>query len=98
MLAALIGAVVVAVPPTGAAAVRLPAAGPVIVRTVVARTAPSTGARKVLVLHDFRRDFRPQIVFAVRLREIMEQEELALELVERATAKLLAEKVESARL
>lgn len=35
---------------------------------------------------------------AVRLREIMEQEELALELVGRATAKLLAEKVESARL
>ena len=66
VLAALIGAVVVAVPATGAAAVRLPAAGPVIVRTVVARAAPSAGARKVLVLHDFRRDFRPQIVFAVR--------------------------------
>ena len=29
---------------------------------------------------------------------MMEQEELALELVERATAKLLAEKIESARL
>lgn len=34
----------------------------------------------------------------IRLRELMEQEELALEQVERATAKLLAEKVESKRL
>jgi ferritin-like metal-binding protein YciE len=34
----------------------------------------------------------------IRLREVKEQEELALELVERATAKLLAEKVESERL
>jgi ferritin-like metal-binding protein YciE len=34
---------------------------------------------------------------AIRLREVMEQEELALELVERALAKLLAEKVESDR-
>lgn len=35
---------------------------------------------------------------AIRLREVMEQEEIALEQVERAMAKLLAEKVESARL
>jgi ferritin-like metal-binding protein YciE len=35
---------------------------------------------------------------AIRLREVMEQEELALEQVERATAKLLAEQVESERL
>jgi ferritin-like metal-binding protein YciE len=35
---------------------------------------------------------------AIRLRELMEQEELALEQLERATAKLLAEKVESERL
>jgi ferritin-like metal-binding protein YciE len=35
---------------------------------------------------------------AIRLREVMEQEELALEQVDRATAKLLAEKVESERL
>jgi ferritin-like metal-binding protein YciE len=34
----------------------------------------------------------------IRLREVMEQEELALELVEKATAKLLAESVESERL
>jgi ferritin-like metal-binding protein YciE len=34
----------------------------------------------------------------IRLREVMEQEELALEQVESAMAKLLAEKVESARL
>ena len=35
---------------------------------------------------------------AIRLREVMEQEELALELVGRCRAKLLAEKVESERL
>ena len=35
---------------------------------------------------------------AIRLRELREQEHLALEQVERATAKLLAEKVESERL
>jgi ferritin-like metal-binding protein YciE len=34
----------------------------------------------------------------IRLREVMEQEELALELVRRSQAKLLAEKVESERL
>jgi ferritin-like metal-binding protein YciE len=34
----------------------------------------------------------------IRLREVMEQEELALELVDRARAKLVAEKVESERL
>lgn len=33
----------------------------------------------------------------IRLRELMEQEQLALEFVHRATTKLLAEKVESAR-
>jgi ferritin-like metal-binding protein YciE len=35
---------------------------------------------------------------AIRLRELMEQEELALEQVDRSQAKLLAEKVESERL
>lgn len=35
---------------------------------------------------------------AIRLREVMEQEEFALEQVERATARLLAEQVESERL
>lgn len=35
---------------------------------------------------------------AIRLREVMEQEEMALEFVERAATKLLAEKVESERL
>jgi ferritin-like metal-binding protein YciE len=35
---------------------------------------------------------------AIRLREVMEQEEFALEQLERAQAKLLAEKVESERL
>ena len=35
---------------------------------------------------------------AILLREVLEQEKLALEQFERATAKLLAEKVESARI
>jgi ferritin-like metal-binding protein YciE len=35
---------------------------------------------------------------AIRLREVMEQEEFALEQVERARAQLLAEKIESERL
>ena len=35
---------------------------------------------------------------AIRLREVLEQEEIALEQVENSMAKLLAEKVESARL
>ena len=35
---------------------------------------------------------------AIRLREVMEQEEFALEQIERATARLLAEKIESERL
>jgi len=34
---------------------------------------------------------------SVRLREILEQEQLALELVDRAVTKLLAEEVESER-
>lgn len=63
---ALLGAVLVAVPAADAAAVRLPAAGPVVVPTVVARASPAPGARRVHVFHDFRPDFRPQIVFAVR--------------------------------
>jgi lipoprotein-anchoring transpeptidase ErfK/SrfK len=68
VLAAAVGTVVIPAPPATAAPVRLPAAGPLAVRTVVARAAPAAGARKVLVLHDFRPDFRPQIVFAVARR------------------------------
>ena len=43
----------------------LPAAGELTVPTVVARTAPSAKAGRVLVLHQFRPDFRPQEVLAL---------------------------------
>jgi L,D-transpeptidase catalytic domain len=45
--------------------VPLPAAGDLTVPTVVARTAPSPTAHQVLVLHQFRPDFRQQEVLAV---------------------------------
>jgi hypothetical protein len=43
----------------------LPAAGELTVPIVVARTAPSPKAGRVLVLHQFRPDFRPQEVLAL---------------------------------
>ena len=45
--------------------VPLPAAGDVMVPKVVARAAPDPGAAGVLVLHQFRPDFRQQEVLAV---------------------------------
>ena len=66
-VAVVIGAVIIAVP-AAAAAVRLPAAGPVVAPTVAARALPAAAARQVHVFHDFRRDFRRQIVFAVHRR------------------------------
>ena len=48
----------------GAAAVRLPAAGPLVWRTLTARAAPSADARAILVFHDLRRDRLPQFVLA----------------------------------
>jgi lipoprotein-anchoring transpeptidase ErfK/SrfK len=42
-----------------------PAAGELRVATLVARSAPSPSARPVRVFHEFRSDFRPQIVLAV---------------------------------
>lgn len=46
-------------------AVALPAAGDLTVPRVVARAKPSTSAAEVLVLHQFRSDFRHQEVLAV---------------------------------
>jgi lipoprotein-anchoring transpeptidase ErfK/SrfK len=46
-------------------AVSLPAAGDLVVPNVVARTAPSPSAAKVLTLHQFRPDYRQQEVLAV---------------------------------
>src|SRR5205823_1700472 len=50
---------------TPEAVVALPAAGDLIVPRVVARSAPSPTAGRVLVLHQFRPDFRQQVVLAV---------------------------------
>jgi hypothetical protein len=45
--------------------VPLPAAGDLRIDTVVARTTPSMKGGRVLVLHQFRPDFRRQVVLAV---------------------------------
>jgi lipoprotein-anchoring transpeptidase ErfK/SrfK len=45
---------------------RFPAAGDLVNNTLVVRAAPSERARVVRVLHEFRKDFRLQIVLAVR--------------------------------
>lgn len=65
-------AAVVMVPPAAAApaagALQLPAAGRVVAVTVVARERPDPAARAVHVFHDFRKDFRLQIVYALHER------------------------------
>jgi lipoprotein-anchoring transpeptidase ErfK/SrfK len=45
-----------------------PAAGELTVDTLVARKAPSKSAPRVLVLRQFRKDFRRQVVLAVKSR------------------------------
>jgi lipoprotein-anchoring transpeptidase ErfK/SrfK len=45
---------------------RFPAAGGLLVHTVVARKTPNPSSPSIKVLHDFRPDFRPQEVLAVR--------------------------------
>jgi lipoprotein-anchoring transpeptidase ErfK/SrfK len=50
---------------TPSAIVTLPAAGELVVPRVVARNAPFPNAKRVLVLHQFRPDFRQQEVLAV---------------------------------
>jgi lipoprotein-anchoring transpeptidase ErfK/SrfK len=50
---------------TKQAVVALPAAGRLVMPRVVARTAPSPSAKNVLVLHQFRPDFRRQEVLAI---------------------------------
>ena len=47
------------------AVVALPAAGDLVAPSVVARSAPSANASRVLVLHQFRPDFRQQEVLAI---------------------------------
>jgi lipoprotein-anchoring transpeptidase ErfK/SrfK len=57
-----------ALPATPTQPASLPAAGYLARAVVTARVAPSKSARSVLVLHQFRRDFRPQIVLATGAR------------------------------
>ena len=45
-----------------------PAAGELAVDALVARKSPSKSAPKVLVLHQFRKDFRRQVVLALKSR------------------------------
>ena len=49
----------------GTVASDFPAAGTLVVRTTIARAKPSREARRLLVLHQFRRDFRWQVVLAL---------------------------------
>jgi lipoprotein-anchoring transpeptidase ErfK/SrfK len=71
-----LGVVVVALAVTAAASggaprkkqpalIQLPAAGPLLVSTAIARAAPSPSAKRVLVLHQFRPDFRDYYVLAI---------------------------------
>ena len=46
-----------------------PAAGPVLVPTTIARAQPSDSAKRVAVIHQFRDDFRPQYVLAIKGRQ-----------------------------
>jgi hypothetical protein len=48
-----------------AVVVALPAAGDLLAPSVVARSAPDPAAKKILVLHQFRPDFRQQEILAV---------------------------------
>jgi len=50
---------------TKQAVVALPAAGQLLVPRVVARSSPSPSAKRVLVLHQFRPDFRQQEILAI---------------------------------
>lgn len=47
------------------ALIRLPASGPLLVASTIARAAPSASAKPVLVLHQFRPDYRQYYVLAI---------------------------------
>jgi lipoprotein-anchoring transpeptidase ErfK/SrfK len=63
-------AAVVAVPASSSGTVRIesvfPAAGQLTVHSVAVRKTPNPHARVIKVMHDFRPDFRPQEILAVR--------------------------------
>lgn len=45
-----------------------PAAGSLLVHSVAVRATPNPRAKVIKVMHDFRPDFRPQVMFAVGVR------------------------------
>jgi lipoprotein-anchoring transpeptidase ErfK/SrfK len=49
---------------------RFPAAGYLVQPSVAVRRAPSPTARRMLVLHELRRDLRPQVVHAIGMRRV----------------------------
>ncbi len=57
-----------ALPATSGVPASFPAAGSIVPVAVIARSAPSLRAKRVLVLQQFRRDFRPQVVLAIGSR------------------------------
>lgn len=68
----LVSAVLAAVAPVAQAAappnLRMPAAGELVQAQVVVRAAPRADARRIGVVHEFRRDFRKHIVHARQAR------------------------------
>jgi hypothetical protein len=49
---------------------RFPAAGYLVQSSVAVRRAPSFRARRMLVLHELRRDRRPQVIHAIGMRRV----------------------------
>jgi lipoprotein-anchoring transpeptidase ErfK/SrfK len=75
LLGTVLALVALAVAPAASAGPRLsgvvlPAAGDLKVTKLVVRAAPSTRAGRVVVLHQFRDDYRWQVILALRARKI----------------------------
>jgi lipoprotein-anchoring transpeptidase ErfK/SrfK len=84
IVVALVAALVLALAPgTSAAAVpsRFPAAGELLVPSVVVRKQPRPTAGRKMVLRELRSDLRPQIVHAIGMRRIGVVQELKARLV-----------------
>lgn len=69
MAATAVGSLVATSTTAAAGGPRLPAAGPVSALKVIARQRPDPAAAAVHVFRDFRKDYRPQYVFALHRRE-----------------------------
>jgi lipoprotein-anchoring transpeptidase ErfK/SrfK len=53
-------------PPAQVVLPAFPAAGPLVVSTTIARAQPSDTGRRIVVLHEFRSDYRAQYLLAIR--------------------------------